>query len=102
LIYLVDGLLTEEPYCFRVGSPREATRRGGHVALERDRDALGICLALRGRGVVPDFRSPNIIRIAPVALYSTFHEVWQVVHHLREIIDGEEHQRYAGIWAMVP
>jgi kynureninase len=102
LIYLVDGLLAEEPYSFRVGSPREAARRGGHVALERDEDAHGICLALRGRGVVPDFRSPNIIRIAPVALYSTFHEVWQVVHHLKEIIEGEEHRRYAGIWSMVP
>jgi len=102
LIYLVDGLLVRDPYSFQVGSPREAARRGGHVALEREQDALGICLALRGRGVVPDFRSPNIIRIAPVALYATFHEVWQVVHHLKGIIDGAEHQRYAGIWSMVP
>src|SRR5262249_55179340 len=44
-----------------VGTPREAPRRGGHVALEH-RDARQLAQALQTRGVVTDFREPNIIR----------------------------------------
>ena len=33
--------------------------------------------ALVAEGVVCDFRQPNVIRVAPVPLYNTFHEVWQ-------------------------
>jgi kynureninase len=33
--------------------------------------------ALGAEGVVVDFREPNVIRVAPVPLYNTFHEVWR-------------------------
>jgi kynureninase len=46
--------------------------------------------------VVPDFRPPNVIRLAPVALYNTYTEVWQTVMHLREIIDNGEHRQFSG------
>ncbi|MBN2357756.1 kynureninase, partial [candidate division KSB1 bacterium] len=95
LIYLVDALLSEPPYSFRIGTPREPERRGGHIALERNEEAWRICEALKARGVVPDFRPPDIIRIAPVALYNTYSEVWQVVRHLREIIMNEEYGRFS-------
>lgn len=94
-IYLADEFLAEAPFSFRIGTPREPQRRGGHVALEREEDAWRICEALKARGVVPDFRPPNIIRIAPVALYNTFTEVWQVVQHLQEIIEQEEYKKYS-------
>ena len=69
-------------------------RRGGHVAVEH---AAGpqIVKALKARGVVPDFRPPNVIRLAPIALYTSFGEVWQVVQHLKAIIDGKEHEAFA-------
>ncbi len=94
-IYLADQLLAEAPYSFRIGTPREPQRRGGHIALEREEEAWRICEALKVRGVVPDFRPPNIIRIAPVALYNTFAEVWRVVQHLREIMDREEYKKFS-------
>ena len=96
LIFLVDELLSREPYGFSIGSPRDETRRGGHVAIEHQTEALRICAALRARGVVPDFRPPNIIRTAPMALYNTYTEVWQVVHHLKEIMDNREYDRFPG------
>ena len=39
------------------------------------------------RGVVPDFRPPNVIRICPSPLYGTYLEVWQTVQHLKGIVD---------------
>jgi kynureninase len=91
LIYLVDELLAEEPYSFRIVTPREDGRRGGHVAIARAENALRIKEALVRRGVVPDFRPPDIIRIAPSPLYSSFHEVREVVRQIIEIIDSGEY-----------
>jgi len=94
LMDMVDGLLTEGPYGFSVGNPRPDDRRGGHVALVHP-EAVRVAEALRGRGVVPDFRPPDIIRVAPVALYNTYAELWTLVRHLRGIIESREYERFA-------
>jgi kynureninase len=93
LMYLVDELLSRSPYDFSIGTPREDTRRGGHVAIEHE-EGLRISEALRSRGVVSDFRPPNIVRIAPIPLYNTYHEIWQVVQHLKDIIEKREYERF--------
>jgi kynureninase len=36
------------------------------------------------RGVVADHRSPDLIRVAPIPLYSTFHEAWSFARILAE------------------
>lgn len=91
LINLVDALLSNEPYSFRLVTPRDSGRRGGHIAIARADNALKIKEALVRRGVVPDFRPPDIIRIAPSPLYSTFDDVRTVVLHIMEIIDSGEY-----------
>jgi len=94
LMFLVDELLSQAPYGFSIGTPREAARRGGHVAVEHP-DAIRIAKALKARGVVPDFRPPNVIRLAPIALYTTYVELWQTVQTLREIVDSGEVERFS-------
>lgn len=93
LIELVDDLPAEMGY--RVGTPRDPARRGGHVAVEH-RDAWRVCQALLARGVVPDFRPPDVIRLAPIALYTTYHEVWQAVRHLAAVVLDGDLERYSG------
>ncbi len=88
LIALADEHLAAAPYRFRVGTPREDARRGGHVAVERDDGAEAICTALEARGVVPDFRPPDVIRIGPSPLYGTFHEIWRTAQMLKDIVDA--------------
>ena len=90
LIELIEasGLLAE-PYGYRIGTPRGHERRGGHVAVEHDHGAQ-IAQALRSRGIVVDFRPPDIVRLAPVALYTSYHDLWQTVQALHEIIASGE------------
>lgn len=78
---------------FAVGNPREPQRRGGHVAVEHE-EAARICKSLKSRKVVPDFRMPNVVRLAPIALYNSFHEVWQVVQHLQQIVDTRQFEHF--------
>ncbi|MDP9367436.1 MAG: kynureninase [Chloroflexota bacterium] len=92
--YLMDLLeasgLTGAPYGYRIGTPREAERRGGHVAVEH---AAGprIARALKRRGVIPDFRPPDVVRLAPIPLYTSYHDLWLTAQHLRAIVDAGEH-----------
>ncbi|MCK5184510.1 MAG: kynureninase [Candidatus Heimdallarchaeota archaeon] len=94
LIYLVDELLAKKPYNISIGTPRDPNRRGGHIALEREEFAFEICEALKSHDVVPDFRPKNIVRIAPIALYNTYQDVWNVVQILKRIIDEKEYKQF--------
>ena len=37
------------------------------------------------KGVVPDFRPPNVIRLAPVPVYISYEDVFHLVEILEEI-----------------
>jgi kynureninase len=91
LIELADEHLA--PLGFEVGTPREAERRGGHVAIEHPA-AVRITRALKARGIVPDFRPPNVIRLAPVPLYTRYRDVGQVVQALQSIVHSGEHLQF--------
>lgn len=90
LLARVDAELPE----LRVVTPRPHAERGGHVALAHPQ-AHALSLALRGRGIIPDFRQPDILRLAPVALYNTEAELEETVRVLRELLDTGAHRRQA-------
>ncbi len=91
LMYLIDNELSK--YGFNIGNPRDDKRRGGHVALEHD-DAVRINSALKDMGVIPDYRAPNVIRLAPVPLYVSYHDVWMVVQKLKVIMEDKLYEKY--------
>ena len=73
LHYLFDRLPGGQ---FEILTPAEPARRGCQLSLivhDRPHELLA---TLQAEGVVCDFREPNVIRVAPVPLYNTFHEVW--------------------------
>jgi kynureninase len=94
LMFLVDEILSDPPYSFSIGTPREPERRGGHVGVEHE-DAWRVNEALKARGVIPDFRPPNVIRLAPIPLYIGYSDVWRVVQHLKAVIDNGEHEKFS-------
>lgn len=78
---------------FTIGNPVEEEKRGGHVFLEHP-EAARICKALKANGVIPDFRAPNGIRLAPIALYNTYEDVWKAVQILAQIMREEQYKQF--------
>ena len=65
-------------------TPRDPDARGAQLSL-RFPDATAVLEALEGRGVIADLRAPDIIRMAPIPLYGSFHELWRLGEILRLI-----------------
>lgn len=82
------------PLGFTIGTPLEPARRGGHLSLEHPA-AVQIAKALKQRQIIPDFRKPNVIRLAPAALYNTFEELSLTVQALVEIVTTGEHHSFS-------
>jgi kynureninase len=87
------GLL-ESQYGYAIGTPADPKRRGGHVAIEHA-EGPRIAKALKNRGVIPDFRQPNVVRLAPIALYTRYVDIWDVCMALKAIVDTGEYQGFA-------
>ena len=49
---------------------------------------------LKEDGVIPDFRAPNGVRLAPVALYNSFEDVWHTVQKLKVIMDEKRYEKF--------
>jgi kynureninase len=83
---LVDAWLA--PHGVEVISPRDPQRRGGHVTIRRPgfREVVD---RLWARGVLPDYREPDAIRIGPAPLSTSFTELHDGLAVLRDILDGE-------------
>ena len=75
-----------------IGNPMDDSR-GGHILLEHE-EAARICKALKEDGVIPDFRAPNGVRLAPVALYNSFTDVWNTVQKLKVIMDEKRYEQF--------
>lgn len=92
LMHCIDERLADKG--FTIGNPRPANQRGGHVSLEHD-EAYRISVAMRDLGVIPDFREPNVIRLAPVPLYTHFEDLDQVVNIINKIMDDQMYLKYS-------
>ena len=85
---------------FTVANPRADAERGGHVALAHP-EAWRICQALKAAGVVPDFRRPDIIRLAPAPLYNTFADCAAAIARLQTIVRTAAHEKFPTQRALV-
>jgi kynureninase len=78
---------------FRLVTPREHAARGSQVCLARDDGAYAMVQALIARGVIGDYRAPDILRFGFTPLYVRFEDVWQAVDQLREVLATGEWKR---------
>lgn len=69
-------------------TPRDAAARGSHVSIAHPH-AWEICQALIARGVIGDFRAPDVLRLGLTPLYTSFEDVWRAVETLAEVLKTE-------------
>ncbi len=75
-----------------LASPRAPTPRGSHVSF-RHPDGYAIMQALIARGVIGDFRAPDILRFGFTPLYLRFTDVWDAVEILRDVLASGEYRQ---------
>jgi kynureninase len=68
-----------------VGSPRDSGRRGAHVSI-RHPDARRLTRAMIERGVIPDFRAPDSIRVGLSPLTTSFADVRAGIEAIRDLL----------------
>jgi kynureninase len=71
-------------------SPRDDAQRGSQVCLAHPSHGYAMVQALIARGVVGDFRAPDILRFGFTPLYTRFVDAWDAVEHLRQVLVNEE------------
>jgi kynureninase len=75
-----------------VASPRDAKMRGSQVSL-RHKEGYRVMRALIDRGVIGDFRTPDILRFGFSALYTRYVDVFDAVRSLREVLTSRAWNR---------
>tara|TARA_R110002073_G_scaffold100147_5_gene228231 strand:- start:728 stop:1954 length:1227 start_codon:yes stop_codon:yes gene_type:complete len=74
---------------FELASPFDAARRGSQVSI-RHKHGYAIMQALIARGVIGDFRAPDILRFGFTPLYTRYEDVWLAIEALAEIMQTGE------------
>ena len=84
LEYMIDQKLSGK---VKIITPTDHCQRGCQLSLVVPENGKAVFNALSGRGVVCDWREPDVIRAAPVPLYNTFQDVYRFVEILVEVLD---------------
>jgi kynureninase len=94
MIDLYDAWLADLGYTLLTS--RNSQERGGHISLGHP-DAARICVALRKfANVIPDYRTPNSIRLAIAPLPTSYIEVWDGFERLRDLTISRKYEEIKG------
>jgi len=74
----------------QLASPRDSTKRGSQVSFAHPSAGYPMMQALIARGVIGDFRAPDILRFGFTPLYTRFIDVWDAVEQLVQVLHSGE------------
>ena len=75
---------------FTIVTPREPSQRGSQVSIAHPDDGYAIMQAMIARGVIGDFRPPDILRFGFTPLYTRFVDAWDAVDRLQQVMTSDE------------
>jgi kynureninase len=87
-LFLAGVAARLEPFGFKIACPIDPNQRGSQVSL-RHPQAYAIMQALIARGVIGDFRDPDILRFGLTPLYLRYVDIFDAVENLYEVMDKE-------------
>ncbi|CAB4770280.1 unannotated protein [freshwater metagenome] len=91
MIQLYDAWLAE--LGFTLLTSRNPQERGGHISIGHP-DAARICVALREfADVIPDYRTPNSIRLAIAPLPTSYVEIWDGFARIRDLVASRQYEK---------
>ena len=91
MIQLYDAWLAD--LGFTLLTSRNPQERGGHISLGHP-DAARICVALREfADVIPDYRTPDAIRLAIAPLPTSYVEVWDGFSRIRDLVASRQYEK---------
>jgi kynureninase len=94
MIDLYDEWLA--PLGYTLLTSRNPKERGGHISIGHP-DAARICIALRKfANVIPDYRTPNSIRLAIAPLPTSYVEVWDGFQRIRDLTETRQYEKVEG------
>ncbi len=73
-------------------TPRDHARRASHVSF-RHPNGFEVMQALIERGVIGDYREPEVLRFGLTPLYLTYADIWDAVEILKDILDSASWDR---------
>lgn len=91
-IALVEARCASHP--LGLVTPRDHARRGSHVSFSHPH-GYAVVQALIGRGIIGDYREPEIMRFGFTPLYTRFVDVWDAVDALAQILEQQDYDLQA-------
>ncbi|WP_019671835.1 kynureninase [Psychrobacter lutiphocae] len=70
-------------------TPKDHHFRGSHVSFEH-KEGYAIIQALIARGVIGDYREPEVLRFGITPLYLSYEDIWTAVQELKQVMQNEE------------
>jgi kynureninase len=73
----------------RLASPRDPAQRGSHVVFAHE-EGYAVIQALIARGVIGDFRAPDLMRFGFAPLYNSFADIVRAAEILADILKASD------------
>ena len=86
--FILNDISTRYGNCnFEIITPKETIARGCQLSVLMHGQGKSMFDFLTQEGVIADWREPNVIRMAPVPLYNTFNDVYQLGQIIEKSIE---------------
>ena len=86
LLFLLNEINQNNNNFFKIITPQNEEERGCQVSILLQKKGKEVFDALTEKGIIADWREPNVIRVSPVPLYNTFNEVYTFAKTFQAIL----------------